>query len=526
MLPSRMIPGMLPKVAEVRRKKASSPTLDQQVLGWDHSHEASARTPAGLWQTLSRSMLPTPATPNQRLSLATQVLTDFFLVTVSFTLTGGFGVLLNFAFRHTPLGLHSVLFPSSTMGLLFLYGAIFTLLGYSERLYRPETMRSPRRQAVVLVKVVLWSTILVCMECAAAGVARLPIVTLGAASPVTFAILFTYRRLWQRVRAHGRNTSHGRNVLIVGAGPVGRRLAYALEEDGIHVVRGFLDASQPVAEDVLGSVEELAIIARKEFIDEIILAVPPHSDVAQRATWQARRNHIDVKLVPDLLGANPGQVTLEKFGDTPVLTLCEEQIPLFGLLLKRIVDVLFSGTALVLTAPVLAAIALAIKLDSPGPVLYRAPRLGLKGRRFLCYKFRTMVTDADKLKEKLRERNEREGAFFKMADDPRVTRVGKALRCYSLDELPQLWNVLRGEMSLVGPRPHPLDDVQRYQLEDLQRLEVTPGLTGLWQITARCDPSFERSMALDREYIGHWSLGMDFWILCKTVGTVLRGEGA
>jgi exopolysaccharide biosynthesis polyprenyl glycosylphosphotransferase len=422
----------------------------------------------------------------------------------------------------------SLSLPLSATGVLLLYGVVFTLLGYSERLYHPEVLRRPRQQAVVLAKVVFWSTVIVCVGCAAAGIDRLSIVSLAAAAPVSYPIMLAYRRQRQQVAAHGRNASQGRNVLIVGAGRVGRRLACQLERDYTRkrVIRGFLDQDQPIAGDVLGRVEDLATIARREFVDEIVLAVSPHSDVARKAIAQALCNRIDVKLIPDLLGADPAQVTLEHFGGMPVLTLCEERIPLFGLLFKRIVDVIVSATALVVAAPGLALIALAIKLDSPGPVLYRATRMGLKGRRFLCYKFRTMVRDADKLKERLRQRNEREGAFFKMTDDPRITPVGKVLRRYSLDELPQLWNVLRGEMSLVGPRPHPLDDVQRYQLEDLQRLEVTPGLTGLWQITARRDPSFERSVVLDREYIGRWSLWMDLSILCKTVGAVLRGEGA
>jgi lipopolysaccharide/colanic/teichoic acid biosynthesis glycosyltransferase len=230
-------------------------------------------------------------------------------------------------------------------------------------------------------------------------------------------------------------------------------------------------------------------------------------------------------MVPELFGLDPTQVALERFGDLPVLTLSEERVPSFGLSLKRALDVVFSAMTIVLLAPLLAVIALVIKLESPGPVLYVAPRLGRKGCRFPCYKFRTMVRDADRVKEKLREHNERSGPFFKMANDPRTTRVGKILRRYSLDELPQLWNVLRGEMSLVGPRPHPVDDFQRYSLDDLQRLDVTPGLTGLWQVTARGDPSFERNMALDREYIGSWSLGLDFRILCRTLGAVLRGGG-
>jgi lipopolysaccharide/colanic/teichoic acid biosynthesis glycosyltransferase len=158
-------------------------------------------------------------------------------------------------------------------------------------------------------------------------------------------------------------------------------------------------------------------------------------------------------------------------------------------------------------------------------VLYAAPRAGRKGRSFLCYKFRSMVRDADALKEYLRKRNERHGPFFKITDDPRITRVGRVLRRYSLDELPQLWNVLKGEMSLVGPRPHPLDDFSAYAIEHLPRLDVTPGITGLWQVTARRDPSFQAGMNLDIDYIHRWSLGMDLRILLKTAGAVLRGSG-
>ena len=193
--------------------------------------------------------------------------------------------------------------------------------------------------------------------------------------------------------------------------------------------------------------------------------------------------------------------------------------------LKRNVDAVAAATALVFTSPLLLIIAIVIKLESRGPVLYQAYRAGLKGRRFRCYKFRTMGTDADELKEHLRAHNQRHGPFFKMVDDPRVTRAGRFLRRYSLDELPQLWNVVKGEMSLVGPRPHPIDDFERYDLGDLQRLDVPPGLTGLWQVTARRDPSFERGLALDLEYIRSWSLWRDFRILCKTISVVFRGSG-
>ena len=177
------------------------------------------------------------------------------------------------------------------------------------------------------------------------------------------------------------------------------------------------------------------------------------------------------------------------------------------------------------SAPLLAMVAAWIRLDSKGPAIYAAPRVGKKGRKFSCYKLRTMVADADGQKQELRRANEREGPFFKMEEDPRVTRCGKWLRKFSVDELPQLVNVLRGEMSLVGPRPHPLDDYERYTIEHLRRLDVKPGITGLWQVTARRDPSFERNMELDLEYIEKWTLWLDMKILWKTLPEVVKARG-
>jgi exopolysaccharide biosynthesis polyprenyl glycosylphosphotransferase len=319
-----------------------------------------------------------------------------------------------------------------------------------------------------------------------------------------------------------------RNVLIIGAGRVGRQLAHHLEQDDSvrSVVLGFLDDCAPIGGAVLGRVADLVRIARRDFVDEIILTSSANCELTKTTIREARANQIDVKLVPDFFGCDAAPVVLQKYGDVPVLTLSEEQIPNFRLLVKRAIDAVLSVVALLLTSPLLAVIACAIKFDSAGPALYRAPRLGVKGRKFLCFKFRTMIANADAHKQQLRSCNQRSGPFFKMADDPRVTRLGRLLRRYSLDELPQLWNVLRGDMSLVGPRPHPVDDFERYSLEDLQRLDVLPGLTGLWQVTARSDPSFELSMALDREYIGRWTLAMDFLILFKTIAVVLRGQGA
>jgi exopolysaccharide biosynthesis polyprenyl glycosylphosphotransferase len=317
-----------------------------------------------------------------------------------------------------------------------------------------------------------------------------------------------------------------RNVLIVGAGGLGQRIANYLEKhpEMGRSVCGFLDDRRLPGKGVMGRTSDLAELARTGFVDEVILAAPHDRDLTLRVLRAAQQLRLDVKMAPDLFGCEPTREA-ERIGGIPLISLHEERLPVAGLLLKRALDVVGAGAALILLAPGLALLAILVRLDSPGPALYAAPRAGRKGRPFRCYKFRTMVRDADALKEGLRERNQRQGPSFKIADDPRITRVGRILRRYSLDELPQLLNVLKGEMSLVGPRPHPLDDFLGYAIEHLPRLDVIPGMTGLWQVTARRNPSFQAGMKLDIEYIHRWSLGMDLRILLKTAGAVLRGSG-
>jgi len=259
-------------------------------------------------------------------------------------------------------------------------------------------------------------------------------------------------------------------------------------------------------------------------VDEIILAPPHDQAVAMRVLSTARQLRLDVKMAPHLFGCE-ADGSSESIGTVPLISLHQEPLPVGGLLLKRALDVAGAGTALLLMAPALLLIAVLIRADSSGSILYTALRAGRKGKSFRCYKFRTMRRDADDLKEGLRRQNQRIGPFFKIRHDPRITRIGRFLRRYSLDELPQLWNVLRGEMSLVGPRPHPLDDVSAYGIEHLSRLDVAPGMTGLWQVTARQNPSFQTGMKLDIEYIHRWSLKADLFILFKTAGAVLRGSG-
>ena len=202
-----------------------------------------------------------------------------------------------------------------------------------------------------------------------------------------------------------------------------------------------------------------------------------------------------------------------------------EPIAGVGRFLKRVMDIFVSSLALLFLWPLMFAIGIAIKLGSRGPAIYRSLRLGKCGREFDCYKFRTMIAGSDGWKEDLRGLNQRRGPFFKIADDPRVTRFGRFLRKYSLDELPQFWNVLLGDMSLVGPRPHPVEDCAQYTSADCRRLDVKPGITGLWQVVARSNPSFEICMMLDLAYIKKWSVLGDCRIMLRTIPAVLAGDG-
>jgi exopolysaccharide biosynthesis polyprenyl glycosylphosphotransferase len=199
----------------------------------------------------------------------------------------------------------------------------------------------------------------------------------------------------------------------------------------------------------------------------------------------------------------------------------------YRLVVKRAIDLVGGAAGLVLFAPLMLIVAAAIKLTSPGPIVYPQDRCGLGRRPFRMYKFRSMYTDADKLQDSLEERNEANGPVFKIRDDPRVTPLGRLLRKSSIDELPQFWNVLRGDMSLVGPRPLPWRDVRRItRPSDMRRFSMRPGITCLWQVQGRCNIDFERWVELDLEYIDNWSLALDALILAKTIPAVVSGKGA
>lgn len=276
---------------------------------------------------------------------------------------------------------------------------------------------------------------------------------------------------------------------------------------------------------MLGGMEDMRKIARKYFIDEVVITESCPMDKVIRLLSEARELGMDVRSISGYYNDLATNAGIEYLGAFPVVSLHRNTPRTIALALKRAGDFIFSLIALILASPAMLAIAIVIRLESKGPVFYISERIGKRGRVFPCFKFRTMVRNADELRKQLDAMNERDGVLFKVKNDPRTTRLGRILRKYSLDELPQFFNVLRGEMSLVGPRPPIASEVEKYKLEHLRRLEVLPGLTGLWQIEARQDASFEKYIALDTAYVENWSFWLDLKILFRTAEVVVRGTG-
>ncbi len=421
-------------------------------------------------------------------------------------------------------------FPVSAYGaFLLLYAALIILFCQGQDLYRTPRTRSAGDETLRVTKAVCLATLLLMAFVFLSGyrqVSRSVVLGAGLLDIVTLS----WWRFWKRKFVIRRVTQGigTRNALIVGAGTVGQALAECLETNKLlgYRFKGFLDVDHSADHRLRGRIEDLARVGQAEFVDDVFITLPADREVVKQIAMEARRNRWNVKVVPDLYDGLGWEAPLRRVGEFPVMELHWEPIPALGLFSKKALDVVLASVLLVGLSPLLLLIAGLIVLDSPGPVFYRSQRVGRKGRIFACYKFRTMVANAEALKKKLIHLNERKGPFFKIRNDPRVTRVGKILRKYSLDELPQLWNVLKGDMSLVGPRPHTMDDYSQYKVDQLRRLEVRPGLTGLWQVTARQDPSFETTMRLDRYYIDHWNLWLDLKVLLRTFPALLRGDGA
>jgi exopolysaccharide biosynthesis polyprenyl glycosylphosphotransferase len=349
------------------------------------------------------------------------------------------------------------------------------------------------------------------------------------------AVILCTRRLIGRAITYrdyerGMNT---RNLVILGSNNISVALKEHISNRSHlgYTFRGFVslpgDRRSAVAgEDVLGGIDQIRQISKQHFIDELVIAEPCSVDQVISILEEAREIDLDVRVLPGYYESVTADAPIEYLGDFPVVALHRGHVPVFAMALKRVFDIALSLSALIAAAPVMIAIAIAIRLEDSGPVFYVSDRVGKKGAVFSCFKFRSMVLNAEKIKAQLAAQNERTGILFKMKDDPRITKVGKFLRKYSLDELPQLFNVLLGDMSVVGPRPPIASEVAKYEIDHFRRLEVLPGLTGLWQVRARQDPSFERYIALDTAYVENWSFWLDLKIILMTAGAVMRGTGA
>lgn len=474
-------------------------------------------------ESLLSLLMPHPLRSRAALDCLRFIGRDSILITLNWLALGVLLPLLHAIFPIVPVFefvLRSVVF---LLGVSLLHAALITLLGYTEGLYTAAA--DFRSQTKSMGTAVLWASLVLCFAYGLQGSHWTVVGLMCLAGLLHLGSMWLWR--WWDKERNPLARGEARNVLIIGAGRVGRRVADYIERHPAcgRRVCGFLDDNPSRGKDVIGRVSDLALMARKGFVDEVMLAAPHDGEQAMRVLRDAKRLRLDLEIVPDLFGCGAAVHEIERVGDLPVICVHAERLPAAGLIIKRMIDIVGASLGLVLLSPLMLTIALLIKIDSRGPVLYVAKRAGRKGRLFRCYKFRTMVRDADQRKNSLRERNQRSGPVFKIFGDPRITRIGRVLRRYSIDELPQLWNVVKGEMSLVGPRPHPLDDFAAYELSHLARLDVTPGLTGLWQISARRDPSFDRAMELDREYIRTWNLGLDLQILLRTVFAVARGSG-
>src|ERR1035441_3075793 len=324
-------------------------------------------------------------------------------------------------------------------------------------------------------------------------------------------------------------------VMVVGTGVRAVHLARGLEQSSEYGVRlrGFLSEG-PVAQAEIQlrasyqglPIGDLPSILRQHVVDEVIFAVGSESlaeleEVFLMCDEEGVRTRVAVDFFPHVNST----VSLDRFGETPLLTFSAAPYDEIRLLLKRLTDIAIAAAGLVVLSPWMLAIAILIRLTSQGPAIFRQVRCGLNGRLFLFYKFRSMVENAEELKKDLEHLNVRE-TVFKIPDDPRLTGIGRFLRKFSIDEWPQLWNVLRGDMSLVGPRPAVPGEVEQYKRWQRRRLRMRPGLTCLWAISGRDNVDFETWMKMDMQYIDNWSLALDWKILLRTIPRVLSGRGA
>jgi exopolysaccharide biosynthesis polyprenyl glycosylphosphotransferase len=516
----------LPRTAPGPRPGEDARRPDDVRASRDRDHRAGAPSEFG-----SRRNGTSPPVDNDRtiadLYRGADVVTALIALTAAFLLTN---------LNHKPEGLAEFLSVRLSVRNLLLIGGflvswriIFSVCG----LYDLNRVSEMRQEAC--------RVLLACLMGSAVALV-FPLISVSKAFSVASVVVFFVSTTAATLVLRGgvrlvvaQTRPAGYDIVIVGSGPRAGKLFDTLVRGRgrRYTVLGFVDVTTEIADArtssrLLGKLDDLEHILMRRVVDEVLIALPLRSHYAsiQRAIEVCERAGVRVTYLADAFPLSLGRPSYGQSEQLPVVTM-RMVVEDYRLAVKRWVDITGALLGIVLFAPIMLAAALAIKLTSPGPVLFVQERYGWHKRRIRMFKFRTMVADAELMLPALEHRNQAGGPIFKIWDDPRLTRVGRFLRRYSIDELPQLFNVLRGEMSLVGPRPMSLRDVGKFtELGLMRRFSVLPGMTGLWQVSGRSNLPFEQWIALDLKYIDHWSLGLDLAILARTPLVALSGEGA
>ena len=444
-----------------------------------------------------------------------------------------FLVRFEFFSRHLP-GIYPL---SHYIPVMLLFLLIWAVVGYASKFYRDLEMSNPIQlglnllNQLAIVLVLLYAGLYLFRQ---DDISRSYILLIGA---VNFVFLLVGRFVsYNGIAVMRQRLRRYHYFLIVGCGTRAHEMAHLIEESrgmGLRLV-GFVDPNSESSglgewfgDYKIFPASLVEKVLEDHVVDEVVFAV----NMQELARLEPLMSHcanvgVKTRVQLEFLPSAYSHIYLENFRDVPLLSLSTSPESELLLLFKRVADFVMAAVSLVVLFPLLLAIAAAIRITSPGNVLFRQTRCGTGGRKFTLYKFRSMVNNAEQLRAELHQLNESDGPVFKISDDPRITRVGRILRRFSLDELPQLWNILRGDMSFVGPRPAIPDEVEKYEPWQRRRLRMRPGLTCIWVLEGRSNVNFQRWVQLDLVYIDNWSLWLDCKIFFLTIPIVISGKGA